>query len=91
MADKAHESTGDTDPEPRATPGLEPGGGVAPGDTPPMADSGKETVERREDTPNMGPLVPNRTPMFIGLAFIALLVLAVLGYGVAQIITYASK
>ncbi len=50
-----------------------------------------QTVERREDTPNMGPISPNRTPMIIGLAFIALIVLAVLGYGVAEIITYATK
>ena len=91
MADKAHDTTGDTDPDPFNTPGLEPGGGVAPGDTPPMADSGMQTVERREDTPNMGPISPNRTPMIIGLAFIALIVLAVLGYGVAEIITYATK
>lgn len=28
-----------TDPDPSETPGLEPGGGVAPGDTPPVESS----------------------------------------------------
>ncbi len=35
MADKAHDTTGDTDPDPFNTPGLEPGGGVARPATPP--------------------------------------------------------
>lgn len=50
-----------------------------------------ETVEHREDTPNMGPVSPSRTPMIVGLVFTAVLVLAVLGYGIAQILAYATK
>ncbi|MEU0970011.1 DUF6480 family protein [Streptomyces sp. NPDC005917] len=35
------------DPEPERTPGLEPGGGVAPGDTPP-AEGGTSGISRPE-------------------------------------------
>ncbi|MFH9758490.1 DUF6480 family protein [Streptomyces anulatus] len=38
--------TGNPDPDPRDTPGLEPGGGVAPGDTPPGASSTSEAGPR---------------------------------------------
>jgi hypothetical protein len=90
MADDPRPRATDRGPQPESTPGLEPGGGVAPGDTPPGEDSLGQTVERRDDTPNMGPVAGNRTPMIITLVAIGLLVLAVLGYGVAQIIGYAS-
>ncbi len=65
--------------EPAVTPGLEAGGGVQPGDTPPSADSmsGAGGDDRRGDTPNMGPVSGNRTPMIIALSILALFVVMV--------------
>jgi hypothetical protein len=78
--------------EPSVTPGLEPGGGVQPGDTPPTADSMSGAVgENRRETPNMGPVSGNRTPMIVTLSVIGLLVLLVLGYGIAEIVGYITK
>jgi len=65
------------DPDPASTPGLEPGGGVAPGDTPPNAGQMSGTAPDAHKGPNMGPVSGNRTPMFIGLGFIAVIVLMV--------------
>jgi uncharacterized protein DUF6480 len=65
------------DPDPARTPGLEPGGGVAPGATPP--DSA-QTSGLSEPEPR-----PKRrvTPgMVVGLLAIALLVLVFLATGV---------
>jgi hypothetical protein len=39
------------DPEPERTPGLEPGGGVPPGETPPDSASATEAVSFREPAP----------------------------------------
>ena len=65
--------------DPTVTPGLQQGGGVDPGDTPPTADqmSGTAPDDRRGDTPNMGPVSGNRTPMFFTLGVLLVLVLAV--------------
>ncbi len=66
-------------PNPETTAGLEPGSGVAPGDTPPVADSmsGAAGDDRRGDAPNMGPVVGNRTPMIITLSILAVIVIMV--------------
>ena len=74
-------------PDPEETAGLEPGGGVQPGDTPPMADSmgGAAGEVRRSDVPNMGPVSGNRTPMIFALSILALLVLAVAAVAVASL------
>lgn len=62
--------------EPASTAGLEAGGGVTPGDTPPSADSmSGATGDDRKNSPNMGPVSGNRTPMFIALGAIAVLVI----------------
>ncbi len=76
------------DATPETTAGLEPGGGVAPGDTPPTAGTMSGTAPDARKAPNMGPVSGNRTPMIITLVVIGLLVLLVVGYGVAQIAQY---
>ena len=65
------------DPDPAVTAGLGRGGGIDPGDTPSMADSMSGAVgDDRKNTPNMGPVSGNRTPMFIALGVLALFVIA---------------
>jgi hypothetical protein len=40
------------DPQPETTPGLEPGGSVTPGDTPPGESSTSATTFRQPDLPS---------------------------------------
>lgn len=42
------------DPDPATTPGLEPGGGVAPGDTPPGESSTSGVSDRQPSTGSRG-------------------------------------
>ena len=42
------------DPDPETTPGLEPGGGVAPGDTPPGESSTSGASDRQPATGSRG-------------------------------------
>jgi hypothetical protein len=74
-------------PNPGLTPGLEPGGGIAPGDTPATADQMSGIAEDRDKLPNQGPIDGNRTPMFIALAFIALIVISIAVVTVASFVT----
>ncbi len=62
-------------PDPAETAGLEPGGGVDPGDTPPIEGSISGTTGN--DGPNKGPVNGNRTPMIIALSVLAVIVLMV--------------
>jgi len=60
------------------TAGLDSGGGVAPGDTSPAADSMSGAAGgARSQEPNMGPVSGNRTPMIIALSVLAFFVLAI--------------
>jgi hypothetical protein len=40
------------DPQPETTPGLEPGGSVTPGDTPPIESSTSATTYRQPELPS---------------------------------------
>jgi len=65
------------DPDPATTPGLDRGDAALPGDTPPIEDSMSGTSGTSRDTPNMGPVSGNRTPMIIALSVLALIVVMV--------------
>lgn len=73
------------------TAGLEVGGGVVPGDTPPAAGSESQASEDRHKTPNQGPSNPSRLPNILGLTALAILVLGVIGYAIANVIAYLVK
>jgi hypothetical protein len=60
-----------TDPDPSNTAGLEPGGGVAPGDTPPIASSMSGTSYH--ETPEGK--IQSRTWFFLLLALVVLIAL----------------
>ena len=75
--ERAHTSESG-DPDPAVTAGLGRGSGVAPGDTPPNADQMSGAVgDDRKNTPNMGPVAGNRTPMIITLVVLGIFVLMV--------------
>jgi hypothetical protein len=59
------------DPDPANTPGLERGGGVAPGDTPPGESSTSGAIDHQ-------PAVASTRANWIAYAFIGVVVLAVL-------------
>ena len=78
MPDDQRPSSHDQDPDPADTAGLEPGTGVAPGDTPPDAGQMSGTSpDARKDTPNMGPVSGGRGPMIITLTVLAIMVIMV--------------
>jgi hypothetical protein len=68
------------DPDPAVTAGLNTGGGsgVQPGDTPPNADQMSGAAgDDRKNTPNMGPVAGNRTPMIVTLVILGIFVVMV--------------
>lgn len=69
-----------TDPQPEQTPGLEPGGGVSPGDTPPGESSTTGGVKREQpDLPSAG---ANKAVYAVILGLTLLGVLTFVGYAV---------
>ena len=73
--DERAKTTDSPDPDPSVTAGLGAGGGVEPGDTSPDSDSMSGAAgDDRKNTPNMGPVSGNRTPMIIALSILALFV-----------------
>lgn len=66
------------DPDPDRTPGLEPGGGVRPGDTPPDSGSTTSGLSRRER-------YPSRTLPIITTIFVVLVTIAVVALVIAQL------
>ena len=61
-----------TDPQPENTPGLEPGGGVAPGDTPPGEASTSGNTFREPDLPS------ERTNWTLGIILAAVMAITAL-------------
>ncbi|MCT4357060.1 DUF6480 family protein [Streptomyces sp. Je 1-79] len=76
MTEKQGESN--PDPDPRTTPGLEPGGGVPPGETPP-AESGTGTAAGPHRQPKPGWA---RGPLALIVALAVLVALFFLVYAI---------
>jgi hypothetical protein len=71
-----------TDPDPENTPGLEPGNGVQPGDTPPIEASTSGVSHQEPKLPSSG---ANKA-VYIGiLVVVALVVVMLVGYGVGVV------
>jgi hypothetical protein len=68
-----------TDPDPDNTPGLEPGNGVNPGDTPPVEASTSGNTFREPDLPS----ARTNKLVYVGILAVALVaVLTFIGYAV---------
>jgi hypothetical protein len=68
-----------TNPEPSTTPGLEPGGGVAPGDTPPIEASTPGLTGDSQHTPEQRGLALPFGAIVIILVVVALIVIGIGG------------
>ncbi|MCV7443044.1 hypothetical protein AWB91_08435 [Mycobacterium paraense] len=63
------------DPDPTQTPGLEPGGGVAPGTTPPAAPQTSGVAEHQP--PNTRRMTPSAVLTVAGVCIFAVVFIAV--------------
>lgn len=65
------------DPRPEDSPGLEPGGSVSPGDTPPAESSAPGAVDQQPDLPKQG---TNKVVYGVIVAVALLVVVMLIGY-----------
>ncbi|MEU1054540.1 DUF6480 family protein [Streptomyces sp. NPDC005876] len=68
------------DPEPERTTGLEPGGGVPPGETPPAESSLPEAGPRETHNPTKGWA---KAPLAVILGLVVLIAAGFLAYAIA--------
>ncbi|MEU0179303.1 DUF6480 family protein [Streptomyces massasporeus] len=71
------------DPEPERTTGLEPGGGVPPGETPPAESSMPETLPRETHNPTKG---WGRAPLAVIIVIAVLIAAFFLAYALVLIL-----
>ena len=72
------------DPDPAMTAGLDDGGALQPGETPPSADSMSGANSGRNSS--TGPVSGNRTPMVIALTALAIMTVMVAVFVGAQFV-----
>ncbi|WP_112466165.1 DUF6480 family protein [Streptomyces triticisoli] len=71
------------DPEPERTPGLESGGGVPPGETPPAESSMPEAGPRQPDSTSRGWA---KAPLFLILLLVLVVAVGFLTYALGLIL-----
>lgn len=71
------------DPEPERTPGLESGGGVPPGETPPAESSMPEAGPRQPDSTSRGWA---KAPLTIILVLVLVIAIGFLAYALGLIL-----
>ena len=77
MPDFDDSAQSNQDPDPARAAGLDAGGSVPPGETPPDSGSMSGTSPDAHKAPNMGPVSGNRTPMIITLSVLAVFVVMI--------------
>lgn len=68
------------DPDPARTPGLEPGGGVAPGETPPEAGQTSGLSHPQPMPSRRGPIITLVAVLVVTLLTLAFVVAQVMGW-----------
>jgi hypothetical protein len=70
------------DPDPDRTPGLEPGGGVAPGDTPPETAQTSGVSHRQP--------MPSRAGQVVTITLVVIVTILALAFVVAQVMGWST-